>query len=676
MLLCVLWVGRRRRVGKAIVISAALAVACLSLYVYLPLRASQDPAIAWTQTDSLDGFLYHVTAVQYASRLFAAPAVEVAHNAREFIAQLPLELPWVLLALAAAGLCALWRSARVVLGALALEALLVFFHAINYKIPDIESYYIPIYGVLAVFSGVGVFWLVTRAARGRWLRAVALVAVLLIACLAIGAQVTGDWSERDLSERNETARFVDRLLGTLDRGAILLARNDRTIFPLWYVRFVEGRRGDVAIVDLPARTRALDNWFPGLKLPTREVIEACLARSQAQHDYPPGRERLLLEDYVPLLVSLNGGDRPIYADVSLAVKTLPHRAVPAGLVVEIVGDTLAAMPTAGALLGRPPWSEYLSGLAAAPHVGGEAARAYARTLAGYGRLYLARGDVGSAVATLEEATDLAPDLVGIQNNLGVAYVRAGRSDDGLLEFERALELSPGTASIRYNRSEVYAALGDPARAELELLAAEKLDPHNARYKIKLAELYERRGDLDTAEGWFDAAERFAPLDWGIKVTHGDFLARHRRYADAVAAYRRAEELNPFSPGIHRHLGRCYWMLERPDNAVAAIRRSVELQPHNPGLKHDLAIMLWKSEKSPEALTLLDDAIRLLPTSPRAYAAKAAMLGEMERYEESRVLFEKARDLGADGSSFWEAWISMEAASGETAAARASGSERP
>lgn len=672
-LLCVFARARRRSVGKAIAVTAGVALACLSLYLYLPLRASQDPAIVWTQADTLDGFLYHVTAAQYASRLFAAPGVEVAHNAKQFAAALPSQTVPIVLALAAAGLLALWRRSKIVFGVLVLEAILVFLHAINYRIPDLESYYVPVYGIVSVCSGVGLFWLFGAAARLRGLRATGLVAVLVIACLGISEQVRWDWPERDLRDRTEAADYVERLLGVLAADAVVLARNDRTIFPLWYARFVEGRRRDVAVVDLPARPRGLRKWFPDLALPTEDVIQACLARSQARYDYPPGRERLQISDYAPLLVSLNEGARPIYADVDLGARVMPRRAVPNGLVVKILGDTLAAAPRADSLLARSPWREYLSELASARSVSKDAARVYARTLASYGRLYLARGDIGSAIVILERATELAPDLVQAVSNLGVAYVQAGRTDDGLLEFGRALELSPGMASIRYNVSEVYRAIGDPVRAEGELIAAEKLDPRNARYKTELARFYENAGDLDRAEDWFVAAERVAPYDWGIKVAHGDFLARHRRYASAVAAYRRAEELNPTSPGIQRDLSRCYWMLERPDNAVAALRRSVELQPHNPGLKYDLAVMLWRSEKPREALALLDDVVRLLPSSPKAYAAKAAILGEMGRYEESRALFETAESLGANGRWFWDAWSSMEMASDDSVA-RGVGSE--
>jgi Flp pilus assembly protein TadD len=57
-----------------------------------------------------------------------------------------------------------------------------------------------------------------------------------------------------------------------------------------------------------------------------------------------------------------------------------------------------------------------------------------------GRAALDRGDSAQAVRDLEQAASLAPAVSGIQNNLGIAYERAGRRDDAERAYERAVAL--------------------------------------------------------------------------------------------------------------------------------------------------------------------------------------------------------------------------------------------
>jgi Flp pilus assembly protein TadD len=57
-----------------------------------------------------------------------------------------------------------------------------------------------------------------------------------------------------------------------------------------------------------------------------------------------------------------------------------------------------------------------------------------------GQAALDRGDPAQAVRDLEHAASLAPAVSGIQNNLGIAYERAGRRDDAERAYERAVAL--------------------------------------------------------------------------------------------------------------------------------------------------------------------------------------------------------------------------------------------
>jgi Flp pilus assembly protein TadD len=71
---------------------------------------------------------------------------------------------------------------------------------------------------------------------------------------------------------------------------------------------------------------------------------------------------------------------------------------------------------------------------------------------------LDRHDPQRAVADLERAAALAPDVSAIQNHLGIAYEDAGRPEDALHAFERAVALDCGNAAAVANLRDMRAQL--------------------------------------------------------------------------------------------------------------------------------------------------------------------------------------------------------------------------
>ena len=333
-----LYRGHRPRPSlRCVLASLGLLLLGLAVYAYLPLRAAQDPAVMWSPVDSLPLLLRHVTGAQYAPRLFEAPLAAFGQKLVAFGRSLPRELTWVVLALSGVGLWSLWRRARGVLVVIAAEAILVLAHAMNYWILDIDSYYIPVYAMLAVAAGTGLVevTLAVRRARGRPVRAsVVLAVVLTVAAPAV--QLPVNWSARDLSRYRGAAEYLDRMLDVIAPGGIVIALNDRTVFLLWYARFVEERRTDISIVDFGSLAPHIEKWFPEVRLPTDEELSAELARSETAITATETREWTPVISYIPLLISLNADSRAIYADPEVAARRVPMQSIPRGLLAEIL----------------------------------------------------------------------------------------------------------------------------------------------------------------------------------------------------------------------------------------------------------------------------------------------------------------------------------------------------
>ena len=643
----------------------------LSLYAYLPVRAAHDPAMLWSTTDSLKGFLGHVSGRSYSHLLFDAPVASVRHRLSEFLASAPRELPWFLLALSGVGVWALWRRARVVLPVLAVEAVLVLVHAANYRIRDIGSYYIPIYVVLALLAGLGLFEITARAGR-RWAQAGLVVPALAVA-IALGTpavRLAAGWRARDLSGRRDAALYLERMLDEIEPGGIVAAIEDNVVFLLRYARFVEGRREDVAVVDFVSRAPHLEKWYPGIRFPSEGELVRALAESDSVGDSERTLGETRVATYLPLLVSLNAGSRPVYLDPAVAVTRLPSRAIPGGLLARVIdGGAGAAADSAGAESARL-WRTYLTALGDPDALDPMTARSYARALADQGSLWLARGEPSEAIPLLQAAVRLSPDVAHIRNNLGAAYERTGHPDAALSEYRRAIELDPGVAVSYRNAYVVLRNRGDLARARGFLATASRLDPENTDDVLELAIVSEQMGEPDRAEELYEKAAGLAPDSWKVDAAYADFLSRSGRHAAALVRYRRAEVNAPRSVRVQRGLAGSLWALGDSDGAVLAMRRVAALEPGDATARCDLAVMLVHAGRADEALASIDDALAVDPRLWNARALKAGILSDRGRIDEARSLFERAVRDGAGGPAFWSTWLNVERSAGDSAAVRA------
>jgi len=594
-----------------------------------------------------------------------------------------------LLIAALCGLVVLWKLSRRHAVALLLVLVLTLTHAALYSIPDIEAYLIPFYLVCGVLAGLAVA-LIPVAFSSRSARSVVVAVVSL--CALVG------WGAATMPQRLAVARargvgaddFLEQLLSGLEPGAVVLARSDETVFPLWYARYVEERRPDIAVLDVRSRAPHLERHFPGDRFPTESELASWFGQEGREDCFPTGRTVLPIQRYAPLLVELNVASRPIYADYELARAQFVDRSRPNGSVARVASASFppGELSAPEELLLDEPWGRWTAGgghdlcaQAGRGKVPDEAAEAtdarrcvdprtietVASRLEAAAKLYLVRGRPDDAAAIIESVVELAPDMARAWNDLGVAYVATGRVEKGIVALDRAAELDPSEASTRANLFDAHRRAGRGEEALRHISAAIRLDPGTTRYRSMLASYLEHKGDPGAAAEVLEEARRAAPGDHAAALAQGDLLVRQGRYSEALSVYRQAEALEPGSPAVQSSMGRCYWALRDVKRALDAMGRSVELQPQNPRLRYDLAVMLRAIGEPDEALGHLSEAQRVLPNMWRADILTAAILTELGRHSEAEEAFSNAKKHGADVERLLAARRDAAVARGDSAA---------
>jgi Flp pilus assembly protein TadD len=136
------------------------------------------------------------------------------------------------------------------------------------------------------------------------------------------------------------------------------------------------------------------------------------------------------------------------------------------------------------------------------------------------------------------AAELKPELADIHNELGLAYCRLERFEEGIAEYRKALQLkeakpstarSAGVAKIRTNLANALAITANHLSESAHTVPEEAM----------------------------------------------------RRYEEAIRQYEEALELDPQQPAIHRNLGMLLAQLGRYDEAIPHLRATLQMVPNEP-----------------------------------------------------------------------------------------------
>ena len=149
-----------------------------------------------------------------------------------------------------------------------------------------------------------------------------------------------------------------------------------------------------------------------------------------------------------------------------------------------------------------------------------------------------------AVAWLEDAVRIDPELVSAWVNLGVVQRRSGRADAAEGSYRRALEIDPRGSSALANLAVLLRMKGRTDEAEELLRLTATSRNRNPFTYIALGDLSLRYGRLDEAERFYTRARRLGPDEAAPAAALGEVLLRRGDRRAAEKLLRRAQRLQP------------------------------------------------------------------------------------------------------------------------------------
>ncbi len=389
----------------------------LSLYLYLPIRASQHPPMNWGNPTSLERFLWHLSGKQYHVWIFSSTQA-AGKQLAYFLKTFPPEFAYVGGLLALIGLPALWRSDRRLFIFTALLFIGCIGYSINYDIHDIDSYFLLAYFTTALWAGFGLIRLADWSASwpgGRTWRYSLLVA---LAALPFSANFHQNCERNNYLVEDYTGNMLD----SFPPDALVLSFQwDQWVSAAYYEQLVRHARTDLVIIDKELLRRSwyytqLETNHPGLIRESRPEVDAFLKELyKFEHDlaYDPSiieaRYAAMIESFLEKSMS----KRPLFVTNEIEPQyTARFQRVPRGLAMQLYPDTLfhpAPMP-----------DFHFRPLDREGRLEDQTLRLYATALVNHGDYYLSRrSDRAEAAAAYERALKFLPGEPSILQRLSV-----------------------------------------------------------------------------------------------------------------------------------------------------------------------------------------------------------------------------------------------------------------
>ena len=230
------------------------AISAMIVYLYLPIRAMQEPILNWGNPIDFERFWRHFTGAQYQVWIFSS--LEASKKQLSyFIQNLTNEFFYIIYLPIIFGIVSLFKISKTVLFFTLLLTFSTILYSINYDIVDIDSYFLLTYISFIVFFFFGIIRIL-EFSKNPTINVI-LMTIILIIFPAL--QLTMNHDKVDQSDNFIFEDYTKASLNSLPANSILFSYQwDYLISPSYYFQFVENYRRDVTIVDKELLRRS---WY-------------------------------------------------------------------------------------------------------------------------------------------------------------------------------------------------------------------------------------------------------------------------------------------------------------------------------------------------------------------------------------------------------------------------------
>ena len=199
------------------------------------------------------------------------------------------------------------------------------------------------------------------------------------------------------------------------------------------------------------------------------------------------------------------------------------------------------------------------------------------------RIFKKNGAYERLVEICEKVVAAQPNDIALMNDLGDAYLKAGRSREAVNVYEKMTEMEPDASATYCSLGNARVASGDLDGAEEAYMKAVEIDPsETGLFYSRLANVYFNAGHVTRAEKVYRKCLEVQFDEPMYQCGLGDILIRQGKIDDALDAYEKAVQMNSVSGGAYyNRLGNTLARGNYHLQAIDAFKKAITVDPQNP-----------------------------------------------------------------------------------------------
>lgn len=298
------------------------------VYLYLPIRAAQNPILNWGNPIDVERMLRHISGFQYQVWLFTS--MEAAKEQLQyFFSTLSIQFS-VSLILVFIGIVYSFVFLRKLFFFAIISLVFTVAYSINYSISDIDSYFLLAYISMAIFSAFGLLKLFLFL-RDKKLK---LILPIILSGVIIALQLAFTFGKVTQHENYVFEDYTKAALNSTSKNAIIFSYQwDYLISASYYFQFVENFRKDVAVIDKELLRRSwyynqIEKNYPDvideIKPTIFQFLESVKLFERSEN-YNANTLQFLYQKIMTDLVATNFDEREFYIAPELVDFDIPNR---------------------------------------------------------------------------------------------------------------------------------------------------------------------------------------------------------------------------------------------------------------------------------------------------------------------------------------------------------------
>lgn len=213
-----------------------------------------------------------------------------------------------------------------------------------------------------------------------------------------------------------------------------------------------------------------------------------------------------------------------------------------------------------------------------------------------GLALMGRGETDDAITHFSEALKIKPDHAAAHNNMGVAFLEKGDLDPAVRHFSLALQVQPQMWDARNNLGLALMDQGRLDEAASHFARALTINPDMAEAHFNLGTALKKQGRLEAAIGHFSEALRIQPEYAEAHNNLGIAMARARSLEDSVGHFSEAVRLQPGMAEAHNNLGLALAHQGYLKQAIGHFSAALRIKPDYADARHNLDLTLKEQHK--------------------------------------------------------------------------------